>query len=341
MEKIVFSKRGKKYREMDDLEDLVVTTAPDLIAAILPNLICPVCHTFPEDPQTWCPQGHLLCQDCHRRLHRNVCPICTATLHDNPTKNLTMRQLFDQLHTKCRECNLDLSLRELRAHPSTCLGRPSPCLGSKAFYQYHGLNSPLLYNCTFKAKNISDLLAHNEVHRHSLLVEAGRELSLDRHSLLFRSRAEEHIYTSRTALMNVLDEETKQQYLIAIALNIHRGPVFAIQFYQYNHQPLVVDLEIIGETEHPYITNQRITIYHALASQRASPHVYLRNQFNLRIRITRARLLPLVAPTVTSSTPLHIPTIQRPRREGKQSSNPPSDDIIPHASRAPSQQDMF
>lgn len=100
-------------QELEELEEL---------------LECPVCTEVPVfTPIYQCPNGHLLCSECHSKLQQ--CPQCRAVLHK--IRSLFAEKMLANHSLQCRYaedgCAAMLLLSTAKSHQKSCEFRELNC----------------------------------------------------------------------------------------------------------------------------------------------------------------------------------------------------------------------
>ena len=310
-----------------EAKDIVL--ASDFVASLLPNLECPICRTFFDDPESWCPHGHLICRTCQLQLTRQECPICKTPHQDSPVKNLGLRQVMAKLRIRCQDCATQHSILTYRVHTTHCLGRPVPCFGSKAFREYHRLNHRTLPSCTYETNNIADLLDHVRDHHHAVVTDAKHPITLDPKTGLFNDQ-------SPSLLLNYVDEKT--QTLIGLLCTFPPGPIFAITLFHYTFTPLRIDLDLTlrNESQPPIHHTSSSVVGHALTQMNREPLIYRKELDSIHLSI--AHVVPHLSPistTVGSTGPpstlsTDIPRTPSTTTQSGSASSIPSRGGLPH-----------
>ena len=100
-------------------------------------LECPVCFNTPGNPDQihFCSNGHMLCDDCHKKILEKKCPTCRS---DNWTGHHTllplMKKILSALPKQCpfTECEKQLKDSERDEHMKNCEYRLFDCIGLKS-----------------------------------------------------------------------------------------------------------------------------------------------------------------------------------------------------------------
>ena len=96
-------------------------------------LECPVCFNTPGNPDQihFCSNGHMLCDDCHKKILEKKCPTCRS---DNWSGHHTllplMKKILSALPKKCPfpECEIQLKDSEREQHMKNCEYRLFDCV---------------------------------------------------------------------------------------------------------------------------------------------------------------------------------------------------------------------
>ncbi|KNC77578.1 hypothetical protein SARC_09960 [Sphaeroforma arctica JP610] len=125
-------------------------TAGRLYAAMEDILNCGICFCAPEKEIYQCPNGHLLCDECHKRListDNSVCPNCRAVMSGtHPTRNIIAEAARDELPAECanRGCTHETTLGRIRDHTeNTCEYRTVSCKFSPIGCDWTGIAKDL------------------------------------------------------------------------------------------------------------------------------------------------------------------------------------------------------
>eukprot|EP00474_Spongospora_subterranea_P009481 CRZ09939.1 hypothetical protein [Spongospora subterranea] len=132
------------------------------------DLKCVVCLEFPVGKIVQCPNGHLLCDECHDRVieaYQCVCPTCRAKLsRDRPSRNRFAESILATIIVPCTNagCMERLAFGKVRAHASElCPFRIAHCKFAPLGCDWKDYNSKLKAHqreCTLRQKSAKSIL---------------------------------------------------------------------------------------------------------------------------------------------------------------------------------------
>ena len=143
-----------------DTPDGKITVEEGFLQTVLDLSKCPICYLLIKDPETWCSNGHIICQECKGQLRTPECPICKAQHEEKAIKNIVVRQTLEQMQLICAQCDEKIQLLSQAQHQVHCPGRPLPCFGSKEFLYFHALYPIQAQPCLFETNKPDTLIAH-------------------------------------------------------------------------------------------------------------------------------------------------------------------------------------
>ena len=96
-------------------------------------LECPVCFNTPENPDqvNFCSNGHMLCNDCHKKILEKKCPTCRSEdWNGHHTLLPLMKQILSALPKVCPfpECETQLEDKDREDYVKSCKYRLFECV---------------------------------------------------------------------------------------------------------------------------------------------------------------------------------------------------------------------
>ena len=111
-----------------------ISSAPTTVCYNERKPECTICLCVPMREIYQCVHGHLMCDDCHKRIvlcgDANKCPTCKEIMSsDRPIRCAFAEAARDEIRTKCKykSCGKILGFAKIRAHELECVHRPATC----------------------------------------------------------------------------------------------------------------------------------------------------------------------------------------------------------------------
>ena len=108
---------------------------------LLSQFICYVCLDLVSPPILQCPNGHLFCQSCRKKLSPSICPACRESLPIRDIHNRGLEQMATSLgllfacKNQTNGCSVTTLMKDKATHEKACEFQPLKCI------EKEGLNS--------------------------------------------------------------------------------------------------------------------------------------------------------------------------------------------------------
>ena len=126
--------------------DVVVLLEPKMPDPPPAYLNCPICMDFFYENIFQCREGHVICEDCFRKLRITnagtslQCPRCRICMRSDNTRNRALEDIAQQQLIKCkwRDCNVIMYRDDIINHHKDCEHKAMTCGVSDCTWQGYG-----------------------------------------------------------------------------------------------------------------------------------------------------------------------------------------------------------